>query len=540
MNWVRRPRETLGGLVTGTALLARAGLLDPVRPDVVPRALLALVRDGLSPAAAIGYSAARYPRELAIVDERGTLTFAEAAARVSMIAAGLRSGGVGSGDKIGLLCRNHSGMVLTTAALSSLGADVVLMNTSASPSEVAAVLKGQEIGVVIHDDELTERLDEAPDEISLLPVWRPGTSGDGVRRGATDRLPLLRRAPSRRSRFILLTSGTTGTPKGASRPVPLSLDPLLAILSRIPLHVRDTRLIASPLFHAWGFGNLALGFAMSSTLVLRERFDPEATLAAIAQHRVRVLAAVPVMLQRMVDLPAETRCRYDLSSLEVVASSGSAMPGELAERFMDEFGDVLYNIYGSTEAAWASIATPEDLRIDPRTAGRAPYGTTLRLVDDDGRDVPEGETARILVGNAMISASSEPEAGIPPGFVATGDLGHVDEHGLLMVDGREDDMIVSGGENIYPQEIEDVLASHAAVREVAVVGVDDAEFGQRLRAAVVLQAGESVGEDDLKEFVRGRLARFKVPREIVFMDELPRNATGKTLHRHLRDADAGA
>jgi acyl-CoA synthetase (AMP-forming)/AMP-acid ligase II len=554
LSWIRRPGDTITRAVSATTLLARAGLFAPMRPDVVPRALLSLVRDGLSPAAAYGYAAARYGGDVALVDERGSLTFAEVSGHVAAVAAALKADGVAAGDKVGVLCRNHSGLVITTSALSSIGADVVLMNTSASPSEVAAVLESQEIGTMVRDDELAEKLDEATDTRGLS-VWRPGTGmatgegegegrdrgggeagandGDGAPDGG-DPSPF-RLAPSRRSRYILLTSGTTGTPKGASRPVPLSLDPLLAILSRIPLQARDTTLIASPLFHAWGFGNLSLAVIMSSTLVLRERFDPEETLAAIAQHRVRVLAAVPVMLQRLVDLPEEVRQRYDLSSLEVVASSGSAMPGELASRFMESFGPILYNIYGSTEAAWASIATPEDLALDPRTAGRAPYGTILRIVDDDGNDVPAGASGRILVGNALTASPGDPEAHVPAGFVATGDLGHFDENGLLSVDGREDDMIVSGGENIYPKEIEDVLAAHKAVREVAVVGVEDEEFGQRLRAAVVLESGKKVTEDQLKEHVRRKLARFKVPREIVFLDELPRNATGKTLNRELRD-----
>ncbi len=525
----------LAGLASGAGLLARAGLLDPIRPDVLPRALLALLRSGLSPAAAIGYSAARYPNDLAIVDSRATLTFAEAAGVVSSVAAGLKLDGVRAGDKVGVLCRNHSGMALTTAALSSLGADVVLMSPSASPAELARVVKGQDIGVVIHDEELAAGLEDAGGAVTTLPVWRPGTERAGTARTDEKVLSPLRRAPAHRSRFILLTSGTTGTPKGAPRSVPLSLDPLLAILSRIPLRVRDTTLIASPLFHAWGFGNLGLAWVMSSTVVLQERFDAEATLAAVAQHRVRVLTAVPVMLQRLIDLPVEVRSRYDLTSLRVVASSGSAMPRDLATRFMDSYGDVLYNLYGSTEAAWASIATPEDLRLEPRTAGRPPHGTTLRLVDSSGREVAAGESGRIVVGNAMISAPERPQAGVPAGCVATGDLGHLEEHGLLVVDGREDDMIVAGGENIYPKEIEDVLASHPAVREVAVVGVDDAEFGQRLRAAVVLEDGRSATEDELKALVRQKLARFKVPREIVFLDELPRNATGKTLHRELRE-----
>ena len=533
---VRRPVGAATGIVTGAAVLARAGLLRPMRPHVVPRALLAVARDGLSPAAAYSYAAARYPRDLALCDEWGAMTFAETSAAIAGYAALLAERGVQAGSRAGLLARNHNGLVVSAAALSHAGADVVLMNTASSPGELATVAESQGLDVVVHDEELAGSLGRLSPDVARVEVWGPGTDCPPPPRPA---LP----PQGRRSRFVLLTSGTTGAPKGAARRPPASLEPLLALLSRIPYRVRDTTMIASPVFHAWGFGNLGLALALSSTLVLRERFDAEATLAAVAQHRVRVLAAVPVMLQRLVELPDDVRRRYDLSSLEVVASSGSAIPGELAVEFMDCFGDVLYNLYGSTEAAWASVATPDELRREPATAGRAPYGTRLRIVDDAGRDVATGETGHILVGNSMVSpagrggraAAGDGTPPVPAGFAATGDLGHFGAGGLLFVDGRADDMIVSGGENIYPSEVEDHLAAHPAVRDVAVVGVEDERFGQRLRAAVVLHDGEHVSEDDLKEHLRAKVARFKVPREIVFLDELPRNATGKTLRRHLRD-----
>jgi acyl-CoA synthetase (AMP-forming)/AMP-acid ligase II len=533
---LRRPLDLVTGLalkgadaVSGAAVLARAGAFRPIRPDVVPRALLALAQEGVTPAAAYRYAALRYPGALGLVDEAGSLTFSETAARIGGYAAALETAGVKGGDAVGVLCRNHSGLVIAIAALSSIGADVVLMNTSSSGGELAAVIEAQLLVAVVHDEELEEALGEVPPEVVRIPVWRPGFAGGSARRHGAVRGP-----GSSRSRYVLLTSGTTGTPKGSARRPPATIEPLLAILSRIPYRVRDTTFIASPVFHAWGFGNLGLGIVLSSTLVLRERFDPEEALAAIARHRVRVLTAVPVMLQRLVELPEEVRRRYDLSSLEVVASSGSAMPGELATEFMDRFGDVLYNLYGSTEAAWASIATPDELRLAPRTAGRAPLGTKLRIVDEAGADVEPGETGRILVGNSMISPD-EGESDVPAGFVATGDLGHFGEDGLLFVDGRADDMIVSGGENVYPGEVEDHLSAHPAVREAVVVGVDDEKFGQRLRAAVVLHDGRKAGEDELKQYLRSKVARFKVPREIVFLDELPRNAAGKALRRKVRE-----
>jgi fatty-acyl-CoA synthase len=293
------------------------------------------------------------------------------------------------------------------------------------------------------------------------------------------------------------------------------------------------------MFHSWGFVHFTLGMGLGSTLVLRRRFDPEDTLSATAQHECTALIVVPVMLNRILELPADTVEMYDLSSLRVIAASGSALPGELALKVMDRFGDVLYNLYGSTEVAWATIATPEDLRAAPGTAGRPPRGTVVKLLDDDGREVRPGDTGRIFVGNEMAfegytGGGNKENVG---GLLSSGDVGHFDPAGRLFIDGRDDEMIVSGGENVFPREIEDLLADHDAVDEVAVIGVEDDQFGQRLRAFVVLARDASAGEDDLKDYVRANLARYKVPREVVFLEELPRNATGKVLKRELAQHD---
>jgi fatty-acyl-CoA synthase len=274
----------------------------------------------------------------------------------------------------------------------------------------------------------------------------------------------------------------------------------------------------------------------ASTIVLRRRFDPEDTLRAVRDNRAQVLAVVPVMVQRILRLPEETLAKYDLSSLRITSISGSALPGELALEWMDRFGDSVYNLYGSTEVSWATVATPEDLRAAPGTAGRPPRGTAVRLYDEAGREVPQGEVGRIFVGNEMAFEGYTGGGGkeIVDGLLSSGDVGHIDSEGRLFIDGRDDEMIVSGGENVFPREVEDLLADHEAVVEVAVIGVDDAEFGQRLKAFVVVKDGVEIAEDDLKAHVKANLASYKTPREIEFLEELPRNATGKVLKRDLR------
>jgi fatty-acyl-CoA synthase len=272
---------------------------------------------------------------------------------------------------------------------------------------------------------------------------------------------------------------------------------------------------------------------LGSTIVLRRRFDPEGCLRTTEDERCDSLVVIPVMLQRMMGLPQDVRSSYDLSRVKVVASSGSALPGDLATDWMDQFGDHLYNIYGSTEVAYASIATPVDLREAPSAAGKPPYATVVKILDPGGVELPVGETGRIFVGNGLLfeGYTGGGHKEVVDGLMSTGDVGRFDEHGRLHVEGRDDEMIVSGGENVFPKEVEDCLARHEAVVEVAAVGVDDPDYGKRLRAFVV-RAGE-VSEEDLKAHVKENLARYKVPRDIVFLDELPRNATGKVLKREL-------
>jgi len=350
-----------------------------------------------------------------------------------------------------------------------------------------------------------------------------------------------RPSTARPGRQVLLTSGTTGRPKGAARGAPRNPAVVVGLLSRIPYRRSDVTVLAAPAFHAWGFANAALGLALGSTLVLQRRFDAAETLRAVASYRARVLVAVPVMLQRILELPAAEVRALDLSSLEVVAVSGSALPGGLVERAQQALGDVVYSLYGSTEAGWVSVATPADLRRAPNSAGRLLPGVSLRLLDADGRPVPEGASGRIAVRSSLTFGGYTDGGGKEAleGYLLTGDVGRR-EAGLLFVEGRDDEMIVSGGENVFPTEVEDLLARHPAVGDVAVVGVADEQFGQRLEAWVVRRPGAAVDEAELTDLVRAELARFKVPRAVHFVDALPRNTTGKVLRRQLVAPGTGA
>jgi len=521
------------------ATLARVGVLRPHRPDRLVRTGLALLRWGPTPAAGYMASTARFPDEVAIIDDSGTLTFREVHERSNALAHALAAEGIGVGDGVAIMCRNHRGFIEATIAASKLGANAIFLNTAFSGPQLADVARREDPRVVVYDEEFEEVLEEAAEGRLRVVAWH---EPDGERAVRTlddivldgDRSDL--KPPSSRGKAILLTSGTTGTPKGASRSQPRSLDPAATLLSRIPLHAREKTMIAAPLFHTWGFAHFTLGMSLSSTVVLRRRFEPEAILSLTARHECSALVVVPVMLQRLLDLDDEVLRRYDLSKLRVVPVSGSALPSALARRWMDLFGENLYNLYGSTEIAWATIATPEDLRRAPGTAGKAPRGTIVRIYDDQGQPVPPGTTGRIFVGNEMQFEGYTGGGGkdLIDGLMSAGDVGHFDAEGRLFIDGRDDDMIVSGGENVFPGEVEDLLDGHEAIAEVTVFGVADEEFGERLAAVVVRRPGADLDADDVRGFVKDNLASYKVPRDVEFVDELPRTATGKVLKRVLR------
>ncbi|RKF27404.1 AMP-binding protein [Micromonospora globbae] len=507
--------------------LTRRGLLTPGRPIRVASQLNALRRWGWSLAGELRQAAARDPDCTAVVDEHGTeLTYRELLDRAERMARSLRAGfGVQTGDRIGVLCRNHHGLIETIVAATVLGVDAVLVNTGLSAAQLATVTEEQRLRVLVHDDEFAER-------VVALPAELPRVDERAREELVAGALPGDLHPPERDGRIIVLTSGTTGAPKGARRPTPNGFGPLVSIIDRIPLHTRDRVMIAAPIFHTWGFAALQVCFALRATIVLHRRFDPAATLAALVTHRCDALFAVPVMVQRLMEVPPPD----PRPALKVVAVSGSALPGGLATRFMDVYGDVLYNLYGSTEVSWASIAGPAELRAAPTTAGRPPHGTRVRILDAAGQPVPDGQVGRIFVGNEMLfeGYTSGGARESRDGLLDTGDLGRLTADGLLFVDGRADDMIISGGENVFPSEVENLLAQLPQVREVAVIGVPDEEYGQRLAAFLALHPGETLDPDAVREYVRHYLARFSVPRDVVFVKYLPRNATGKVLTRELR------
>ncbi|MFC9090965.1 AMP-binding protein [Nocardiopsis dassonvillei] len=517
-------------------VLVRAGVISPGRPDRVVRQLRALRTWGATIAG--GYAAAneRVPDAVSVVDERGPTTFREMDLRGRELARDLRRAGVGAGARVGVLCRNHSGFVQTMVACGRLGADTVLLNTGLSAGQLAAAVGDNGVSVVVADAEFGGMCAELDPGVVRVTAWgEPPDGGAGVPWRAREVPEADPEPPERPGRLVVLTSGTTGTPKGARRPTPRGPQDAASVLSRIPLRSSDRILVSAPIFHTWGLAGVQLGMSLRATLVTRRLFEPEDALRTVQEERCTALFAVPVMLRRIMDLPRSTRERYDTSSLRIVACSGSAMSPQLITGFMDAFGDVLYNLYGSTEVSWATIATPEEMRLSPTTAGRPPLGTRIAVLDSDGAEVPPGTEGSIHVGNDMLfdGYTDGRSRRVADGLMETGDRGHVDASGLLHVAGRDDDMIVSGGENVFPRPVEEAIVTLPEVREVVVTGVPDEEFGQRFAAYVVPHEGREVDPNRVRTHVRRVLGRFSVPRDVVVVDGLPRNATGKVVKRLL-------
>lgn len=492
-------------------------------------------------------NARRTPHRTAIIDDDGDITFQEFDDAVSATANALRAMGVQGGDGVAILARNHRWFLISVYGAARVGARIILLNSEFSGPQIKEVSEREGAKLVIYDDEYTDAVALSEPPLGKLRALgtnpdKPEPSGstdetlaDVIARTSSAAPPKVTKSAS----IIILTSGTTGTPKGANRSAPPTLAPVGGILSMVPFKSGEVTSLPSPMFHALGFLHSTIAMLLGSTLVLRRRFKPATVLADIEKYRATAMVVVPVMLSRILDELEKTSPKPNLSSLRVVFVSGSQLGAELATRALKDLGPVIYNMYGSTEISFASIARPQDLSINPATVGPVIKGVRVKIIDDNGNELPQGSVGRIFVGTTFPFEGYTGGGGkqIIDGMLSSGDVGYFDERGLLYVSGRDDEMIVSGGENVFPAEVEDLISGHPQVVEATALGVDDAEFGARLRAFVVTIEGATVSEDEIKTYVRDNLARYKVPREVIFLDELPRNPTGKILKRQLREMD---
>lgn len=506
------------------AAAARLGALDPFLNGA--RAV-GVAQWGPGIAASVAAAAIRHPRRLAIIDDDVELDYRTLDCRATSLAAHLRRR-AGDGS-IGILARNHAGFVLAQLAAERAGVDVVLVSTALPAPRLRDVLDRDGISVLIADLEFRQLTEDA--ELTIPILWADGDRQDPDSLLTISSTFRLCAPPTRRSRLVLLTSGTTGPPKGARRSNRAPRLSEFGMLTRIPYRVGDVYYVASPLFHAWGLSQSTMALATASTLILRRRFNAAEALRLLADNDIDVLAVVPLMLRRLLQEDANQEIRPP----RLVLSSGNVLSGDLATDWMDRYGDQLYNLYGSTEAAIGTIADPTDLRAAPGTVGRPPRGVTLSILDDSGMPVPAGKSGRVFLSSSLQFAGyTDGTNGDRSGtMLATGDMGWVDADGRLHVRGRANDMIVTGGENVYPSRVEEVIDRLPEIELSAVVGVDDEDYGQRVVAFVVPRKGWVIDTERLRDAAAVDLPAFMVPREVFVVDALPMTTTGKVIRHRL-------
>lgn len=523
------------GLLWG---VSRQGLLAVTR---------ALAKGAQNPSEVYRIHAANTPNKAALVWRDRVLSFREMDARMDRLAAGLQRQGVTRGKSVIVMMRNRPEHVELGGAISRLGGAAVAVSWRSTPAELLYLATHSGATAIAFEHDLWPVVKEAQRNLPGVASANCISIGGEVL-GTTPYESLLASAPAFKAvagaeedaAVVIYTSGTTGKPKGAVRKFPKNaLTAALRFISETPMRIDDVHLATCPLYHSTAFGFLTLTHLLGATVVIMDEFKPEAFLDAVEKHHVTTTALVPTMLHRVLALGRPAIERFDTRSLRAIFSGGAPLPGPLALEAMDQFGDVLFNFYGATETGLVTLAKPADLRSAPTTIGKAIPGNEIRLISEAGAVAANGEVGELYVKNDMLVAGyhkddEATQGSMKEGFFSVGDLARKDPEGRYFIEGRKRDMIISGGVNVYPAEVEGVLETHPEISEVAVVGVEDPEWGERVRAFVVVRAGSTLAPEALRAWTRERLAGAKVPRDFVFLDSLPRNPTGKVLKRELR------
>ena len=551
-------RESLAELPqrlrTSARVVRQTGLLYSLTLPGVRRAARAFATGARNPSLVFEIHAANAPDKPALLWRDRRVTFGELDDRMNRAAVGLQRRGFRRNTSVVILMRNRPEFIEVQGGASRLGAAAVSVSWRSTAKELAYLAAHCGARALVFEADLWPVVEQARKDLPNIAdrdCIAVGGEVPGCSRYEEDFLSAPRpaftvaRGVEEEAAVVIYTSGTTGKPKGAVRRFPKeALQAVLQFIAETPLRVDDVHLVTCPLYHSTALGFLTMSGILGATSVIMDEWKPEAFLQHVERYGVTTTAMVPTMLHRVMALGPEVLARYDTRSLRAIFSGGAPLSGPLALEVMDHFGDVLFNFYGATETGLVTLAKPADLRAAPGTIGKAVPGNTIRLLGESGDEVAPGLVGELYARNKMLVAGYHNDDGatrssMNGGFFSVGDLARRDPEGRYFIEGRKRDMIISGGVNVYPAEIEGVLEAHPDLAEVAVVGVEDAEWGERVRAFVVRRPGSDVDEAALLLWCRERLSGPKVPREYVFLEALPRNPTGKVLKRDLRTLSSG-
>jgi acyl-CoA synthetase (AMP-forming)/AMP-acid ligase II len=553
MQEMKRNAETaLWRIRTATRVAQATGMTRGARAPGLATLAREAARGRMNPSLLFRYHAANTPHGIALVAPEGAhgaaaeraYSFFELDATIDRVAAGFASRGIRRGDAVLIALKNRPEFLILQAAIGRLGASAVSVSWRSAPPEIEYIAANSQARALVFDATIAATIEKTLPLLGGIDASRVFSVGGAVP-GALAWGDLLRAGSaydeaSEDAAIVMYTSGTTGKPKGAVRKFPReAIAHVLSFIGETPMIVGETHLVVCPLYHATAFGFTSLTYVLGGKIVVLAEFKPELFLEAVERYRVTTTAIVPTMLHRILELGPERIRSYDTSSLKAVFSGGAPLSATLARDALDALGDKIFNFYGATETGLVTLAGPHDLRASPGTIGRAIPGQDVHLLDEAGSDVQDGEVGdqseQLVAGYHADEAATR--GSMRGGYFSVGDLARRDARGCYHIEGRRRDMIISGGINVYPAEVEAIIDAHPAVLECAVVGVPDREWGERVRAHVVLRPGATLTAEELAAHCAERLARTKVPREIRFVDQLPRNPTGKVLKRDLRAQD---
>jgi fatty-acyl-CoA synthase len=541
--------EMPGRARTLARVVRQSGLLFEVHLRGLRMAAGAAVRGGRNPSLIFALHGANSPDKPALLWRDRCVTYGQLDERMNRAGAGLQRLGFRRNTSVVIMMRNRPEFLEVQGGSGRLGSAAVSVSWRSTAAELVYLAQHCGAKAIIFEADLWHVVEQAKKSLSAIDsraFIAVGGDVPGCSRYETDFLagagtPLKIGGDAQEDAAVVIyTSGTTGKPKGAVRKFPKdALHAAMQFIGETPMRADDIHLVTCPLYHSTAFGFLAFNALLGGTAVLMDEFKPELFLQLVERHGVTTTAVVPTILHRVMALDPSIRAKYDVRSMRAIFTVGAPLSGPLGTEVMDHFGDVLYNCYGATETGLVTMARPSDLRAAPGSIGKSLPGNEVRLLDESGADVPQGQVGELYVRNKMLvtgyhNDEESTRASMRDGFFSVGDLARRDRDGRYSIEGRKRDMIISGGVNVYPAEVEAVLEAHPEVAEVAIVGVDDPEWGERVRAFLVKRPGSSLDEGALKVWCRERLAGPKVPRDFVFLDALPRNQMGKVLKRELR------